>query len=129
MTEQQNRTTVYYDGACPVCRREIAFMQRRAGSENVAFEDISDEKSTLPEGVAREAALARFHVRGTDGIVRNGAAGFAAMWEELPALRPLARLARFPGVLPLLEVLYRGFLRIRPAIQRVVIAWDKRREA
>ena len=126
MTEER-RTEVYYDGACPVCIREIDFMRSRRGGDEITFSDISDPNTPVPEGLDRERALARFHVRTSDGTLHDGAAGFAAMWNELPALRPLARVARLPGVLPVLERLYRGFLRIRPALQRIVGAYDKRR--
>ena len=57
----------------------------------------------------------------------DGAAAFVAMWERLPGWRWLARLARLPGMLWLLEVIYRGFLRLRPMLQTLVRHWETAR--
>ncbi len=64
--------------------------------------------------------LARFHVRRDDGVVFSGAEAFVKLWATLPGWRWLARLARLPGMLWLMERSYRGFLRIRPALQRLM---------
>ena len=111
--------TVYYDGECPICRVEIGAMRRLDRNGRVRFHDIAADPALAPSEVGHEAAMRRFHVRTGDGTLRDGAAGFAALWEELPLLRPLARFARVPGVLPVLERLYRGFLRVRPGMQRL----------
>jgi demethoxyubiquinone hydroxylase (CLK1/Coq7/Cat5 family) len=112
--------TVLYDGGCPLCRREIAHVQglaQRQGDAGLCFVDISTD--TAHDTAEREALLARFHVQRGDGTRLDGAAAFVAMWQRLPGWRWLARLARLPGVLPLLEAAYRGFLRVRPALQRL----------
>ena len=33
--------TIYYDGSCPLCRREIAFYRRQPGSERLDWMDVS----------------------------------------------------------------------------------------
>lgn len=112
--------TVLYDGGCPLCRREIAHMQglaQRQGDAGLCFVDISAD--TACDAAEREALLARFHVQRGDGTRLDGAAAFVALWQRLPGWRWLARLARLPGALPLLERAYRGFLRVRPALQRL----------
>ena len=124
---ENGRTTVYYDGSCPICRTEIDFMRRRDRDGRVEFADIAADPAVLPAELTSERAMARFHVRGADGSIRSGADGFAAMWSELPALRPLARVARLPGVLPVLELLYRAFLVVRPRLQPLALAWERRR--
>ncbi len=110
--------TVLYDGGCPLCRREIAHAQglaQRQGDSGLCFVDISADASR--DATERAALLARFHVQRGDGTRLDGAAAFVAMWQRLPGWRWLARLARLPGVLPALELGYRGFLRLRPALQ------------
>jgi len=104
---------VFYDGACPLCRREIAHYQRLRADPPVRFVDLSTD--ALPAHAPERAALlARLHVRHADGRWRHGAAAFVALWACLPGWRWAARAARLPGVLPALELAYRAFLRLRP---------------
>ena len=107
--------TVWYDGACPLCRREIAAMRRLDWRRAILFVDIADPESTCP--LDRATLLARFHAqeRGRDPV--SGAAAFAAMWRAIPLLRPLGLLARIPALLWLLEKAYLRFLRLRPRLQ------------
>ena len=106
--------TVYFDGACPICRFEIGQYQRCAGSEDIAFIDVAAENiPDLGEGLDRPTALARFHVRRADGSLVSGAEGFAMVWQTLPSFRLLGRVAVWPPLLRLMEAAYRGILPIR----------------
>lgn len=115
--------TVWYDGACPLCLREIALMRRLDRRNAIAFIDVATPDSVCP--IDRRDLLARFHARDVDGALLSGAAAFAAMWRAIDVLRPLGIAARWPPFLALLETLYLGFLKIRPALQRAL----RRREA
>ena len=111
--------TVYYDGSCPLCRREIALYQRQRGAEQLAWHDISAGAPTGPE-LSCEAAMRRFHVRDAQGRLHSGAAGFARLWRSLPGWRVLGRVAAVPPISWLLELAYRAFLPLRPRLQRWV---------
>ena len=114
--------TVLYDGACPLCRREIGLYRGLEPTQPLAFLDISDPAATpaadLPEGLPRSELLARFHVRHADGRLESGARAFISLWDRLPYWRWLARVGRLPGIAGLMEIAYRGFLRVRPTMQR-----------
>ena len=116
------RVTVWHDGACPLCQREIAVMRRLDRRGAITFVDAT-AGGTCP--LDRADMLARFHAREDGGPLVSGAAAFAAMWRAIPVLRPLGEIARNPWVLSVLERLYLGFLRIRPRLQR----WLAQREA
>lgn len=109
------KVTVWFDGACPLCRREIALMRRLDRRGRIAFIDVAAPDSACP--IDRAALLARFHAA-EDGRMYDGAAAFAAMWRAIPLLRPLGLAARNRHVLALLERAYLRFLRIRPRLQR-----------
>ena len=109
--------TVWFDGACPLCRREIALIRRLDRRGRIHFVDVADAGSQAACPIDRTALLARFHAR-EGGRLLSGAEAFAAMWRAIPLLRPLGELARLPPVLALLEVAYRGFLKVRPSLQR-----------
>jgi 3-demethoxyubiquinol 3-hydroxylase len=116
--------TVLYDGACPLCRREVGVYQGLTPLQPVQFRDVSDAQSALPAGGDRAHYLARFHVQRADGEVLSGAAAFVALWAALPGWRWLARIGALPGMTALMEVAYRGFLRVRPAMQRIARAME-----
>lgn len=123
--------TVLYDGSCPLCLREIEHVQglaRRSGDKALCFVDVSSHThgDELSE-TERVRLLARFHVQKADGTRIDGAAAFVAMWEHLPGWRWLARMARVPGGLALLELAYRGFLHVRPWLQAGARRWHARR--
>ena len=107
---------VWYDGACPLCIREIALMRRLDKAGAINFVNVADKAAACP--IDRTLLLARFHAS-EDGTLLSGAAAFAAMWRAIPGLRPLGLIARYPLILWLLERLYRLFLHIRPRLQRL----------
>ena len=112
------KVKVWFDGACPLCQREIALMRRLDKEGAIRFIDVSGEADAgCPIDKAR--LLERFHAE-EDGTILSGAAAFAAMWRAIPRLRPLGLFARNKAVLSVLEWLYLRFLKVRPALQRLV---------
>jgi predicted DCC family thiol-disulfide oxidoreductase YuxK len=70
-----SKPTVYYDGGCPVCSREIGFYRNRAGVETLDWVDVNGgDAAALGPGLARDAAMARMHARRADGSLVSGAA-------------------------------------------------------
>lgn len=114
---EMDELLVWYDGACPLCTREIALMRRLDRRRAITFVDAAQAGAGCPAD--RAALLARFHAR-EDGTMLSGAAAFAAMWRAIPVLRPLGLAARNPSVLAGLERLYALFLRVRPRLQKAV---------
>jgi predicted DCC family thiol-disulfide oxidoreductase YuxK len=113
--------TVYYDGACPLCRREIAFYRDLKGADTIDWVNVANcNDEDIPANVSRAQLLGRFHIQMPDQSVKSGAAAFVEIWQNLPAFRPFARLAQLPGAMPVLEVGYRFFLKFRPTIQKLV---------
>ena len=50
--------TVFYDGSCPLCRREIDFYRRRRGAARIDWLDISGlPEGEVAPGLSRCAAL------------------------------------------------------------------------
>ena len=111
------RLTVWFDSGCPLCSREIALMRRMDRHGAISFVDACDPAVICP--VDRRQILARFHAS-ENGRLLSGAAAFAAMWRAIPVLRPLGVVAGWPGVDRVFELAYRGFLRLRPLLQRAL---------
>jgi 3-demethoxyubiquinol 3-hydroxylase len=107
--------TVYFDGACPVCSKEIAYYQRQAGAQACEWIDASRcAEVELGSGLTRDAALGRFHVRHPNGALTSGMGGFAALWKVLPKTAWLGRIASFGPMPFLMDQAYRVFLAVRP---------------
>jgi predicted DCC family thiol-disulfide oxidoreductase YuxK len=111
--------TIWYDGECPLCVREISLMRRLDSRGAIDFVNAADADAVCP--VDRSLLLERLHAL-ENGTMLNGAAAFAAMWRAIPVLRPLGLLARNPVVLSFLECVYRLFLKVRPHLQRLMKA-------
>lgn len=114
---------VYYDGCCPLCAREIRVMRRLDRHRRLSFLDVTRHDVG---DMDRDALLRRFHVRASDGQTISGAAAFAAVWRQLPALAWLGRLAATQPAARMLELAYRGFLRFRPKLQAVARRLERR---
>lgn len=120
--------TIYYDGSCPLCRREIALYRSLRSSQPLQWVDVSTGQS-LGEGLSCEAAMRRFHVRDGGGQLLSGGAAFARLWRALPGWRWLGWLFALAPMSWLLEAAYRAFLPVRPRLQRLVSRWWPEREA
>ena len=125
---ERPQLTVLYDGACPLCRREIGLyrgLRPLQPDSPVSFADVNDTAWPLPPGTTREQLLARFHVRCGDGTLLSGARAFLALWAALPGWRWLALAGRMPGAAWVMERAYRRFLRWRPMLQRWASRLDR----
>jgi len=115
----QPQLTVFFDGACPLCQREIAYYQRLDRASNVQWVDVSTADVACPDGYCQLDLLKRFHVQCEQGQIYSGAAGFARMWAVLPGVwRYVGKVAMLPPITWLLELVYKSFLPIRPWMQK-----------
>lgn len=124
VSNQSQCVEVYFDGSCPMCRREIAVYQNIKPDQPIDWVDVSKPETPLPIGQTKEQLMARFHTRTAQGEMLSGAAAFVHVWAQLPGWRVLAGLAKVPGMLWVMEKAYNGFLPMRPAIQRFVLKFD-----
>ncbi len=103
-------TTMFYDGGCPLCSREVDHYRQLDKLGRIKWVDIHAEPDVVDTlGVTYQQAMARLHVRDRTGRVQTGAWAFAAIWEELPYYRWLARALRACGVLAILDYAYQPF--------------------
>jgi predicted DCC family thiol-disulfide oxidoreductase YuxK len=114
--------TVYFDGSCPLCQREIGFYRRMPAAKVLGWVDVS-QPAELGAGLDCRSAMARFHVRNAQGQLFSGAAAFSQLWRQLPGWRWLGWLSAAPPVSWLAELAYRAFLPVRPWIQRGLNRW------
>ena len=112
---------VFYDGACSVCTRSIAWAIRLD-----RFQRLSPVAAGSPQ--ARDIVgpthaphlLDELHVWSRSRGVRVGSDAIAAMLEELPMLGWAGRVIRFPLLRPFARVVYRQGARNRRACAKKV---------
>jgi predicted DCC family thiol-disulfide oxidoreductase YuxK len=103
--------TVFYDGKCGLCRREIEYYKRIAAQNIFIWQDIT----ILPDpfikrGYAVQDGLKILHVEDDAGIMHQGVDAFVVIWRNLSSMwKFIALLMRIPLVLPITNKLYRLF--------------------
>jgi predicted DCC family thiol-disulfide oxidoreductase YuxK len=113
--------TVYFDGSCPLCRREISLYQGLPSKQLLHWVDVSTP-TALPCGLTCELAMRRFHVRDAQGRLYSGAEAFSVLWRCFAGWRVLGWMTAVPPLSWLAEAAYRLFLPVRPRLQ----AWLRR---
>ena len=110
--------TLFYDGLCPLCSREIAHYRKCDVAAALTFVDVSDPRFDAPRHGLDALTVQRvMHVKVGDEL-HTGVDAFIAIWQALPRYRWLARLGRAPVVHALLTLGYHVFARIRPWLPR-----------
>jgi predicted DCC family thiol-disulfide oxidoreductase YuxK len=107
--------TILYDGGCPLCLREVRFLQGRdRQAQRLAFVDI-DAPTYDPgrhAGISYRDAMGRIHAIDGDGTVLRDVAVFRRAY-ELIGLGWLYAPTGWPLVGSLAEAAYRLWARLR----------------
>lgn len=112
--------TLYHDGKCPLCQREVAWLARHPGRERVRTVDIrAPDFSPQALGLSFETMMGRLHVQDARGEWYVGMDASRALYAVL-GYRRMVRLSLLPGLRPLLDMSYRFFARHRERIGRWV---------
>lgn len=112
--------SVFFDGNCPLCIREIDFYRRQRGADAILWIDLAQAPNeTVAPGLSCQAALAKFHVQTRSGELLQGGTAFAALWQELPKFKTIGNIARRAPFRWVLNLGYTAFLPLRPALQRL----------
>ncbi len=104
---------VFYDGACPLCRREVGVIRNQDRRQRIRFIDIAAEGfDAAAIGLRWETLMDRIHGRLPDGTFVEGVEVFRRLYTVI-GFGPLVALTRLPGIRQLLDLAYRVFARNR----------------
>lgn len=102
--------TVFYDGKCGLCRREIAYYIRIAPAHVFDWVDITIDASSLEKlGVHYADGLMLLHAQDSYGKLHVGVDAFLLIWRHIPGWKWLASLVSFSLIYPLARRLYLAF--------------------
>ena len=114
------KRTIYYDGLCQLCSREIDAFQVLVRDGSLAYVDISlPEFDAAAHGVDPVVVNRHMHVRDEEsGRMLIGVDALAGMWECVPGFRWLAWLTRLPVLRQISDVGYEVFAWVRPKLPK-----------
>ena len=117
--------TLFYDGLCPLCSREINYYRKRAGDDaSIQFLDITAPGfDAAGHGLDAAKIHREMHVKVGDEV-HVGVKAFLALWRRIPGFHWMARLGSLPVVYPFLWLGYALFARVRPWLPRRKAACD-----
>lgn len=132
----QARLRVYHDGACPLCRAEIASLRLADVHGEIDWVDVAAGDFHCPlasaAGLGRSELLAALHVYDPQAGWRVGVDAFAHLYHRL-GLRGLANPWALPGLSALLRLAYPWIARHRAWLARLGLVrpfeWLLRRAA
>ena len=105
---QSWKIKLLYDGECPLCLREVKFLQKRdAGRGIVAFVDIAadDYQAENNGGIDFKTAMGRIHAVLPDGSAIKNVEDFRRVYEEL-GMGWVYAVTKLPIISVLADALY-----------------------
>jgi len=104
---------VFFDGGCPLCRREMNLLKRWDRRGQIRFTDISDPAFD-PRALGKTSAemMARIYGRLSDGTWLTGVEVFRRLYAAV-GLQPIIWLTRLPIISQALDLGYAIFARNR----------------
>ena len=120
------KLTIFFDGGCPLCKREVDFLQSRNQKGYLNFIDIntSDFYVNLKYGITYKEAMERIHALKSDGSVIKDIKVFQEAY-DLIDLGWIYAPTKIPIFDKFIEFIYRIWakyrlkLTFRPSIEKL----------
>ncbi len=104
---------VFFDGACPLCSREIRHYDKLDREDHIQWVDIAAPTFNAPDyGLDPVRVNQAMHARSPDGTIYVGVEAFMQIWRALPKrlwTSFLLGLLKIPGMMSLARLFYRLF--------------------
>lgn len=108
-----NQLLVFFDGECPLCKREIKFLESIIHVGNAKFLDISEEKFEFDKyNKTYSLLMSEIHALKSDGTWLTGMEVFREVY-SLTKFRYLVKLTRLPLIKQIFNICYSIFAKNR----------------
>lgn len=102
--------TVFYDGKCGLCSKEINHYRKIAPTGIFNWQDITESADDLnKEGISLSEGLKLLHAKDNSGQMHIGVDAFILIWKQLKRWRVLAALVVLPIIRQIASAAYRAF--------------------
>jgi predicted DCC family thiol-disulfide oxidoreductase YuxK len=111
--------TVYYDGLCRLCSREIEHYKKHPKAHLIQWTDITAANfDAASEGLILKDVHRSMHARKDTGQLLKGIDSFLAIWEVLGDYKWLVQLVNSKVARPIFELSYATFAKLRPYLPK-----------
>ena len=110
--------TIYYDGSCPLCTREVQLLTRYDDQQQLRLRDCSATDFAAVDGHTRSAMMALIHARDDAGNWLIGAPVFAAAYRA-SGFAAIANLWGSEKLQPMWAIVYPWIARNRMWLSRL----------
>ncbi len=111
---------VFFDADCGFCAHSASVLRRLDSKHRLGLVPLQRAAEVVSDAPDIDRLLASMHVRDPAGRWSVGGAAWLRIADEIPLLRPLAFLARLPGLRRLVEPTYALVARNRHRISRLL---------
>ena len=107
-------TKVFYDGNCPICKKEINTYKRLSIDKNIKWYDISKDKD-IPKVInkTQEDCLKILHVSDDNDNLKTAVDAFIEIWKKTSYFRHLVPLIQFPPTKLVANYFYKVYAKYR----------------
>ena len=106
--------TVFYDGKCGLCSKEINHYKKIAPQGIFNWQDITEcDKELKQAGVSYSQGLKLLHSVDRHGQVHVGVDSFILIWNQLSKWNILAKIVALSPIRQIVDFAYRKFAQIR----------------
>ncbi len=106
--------TVFYDGKCGLCSKEINHYRDIAEDGVFDWQDITQSTAALhKEGISLSQGLKLLHAKDEHGNLYVGIDAFILIWKQLKRWKILALIATIPIINSILKFAYKHFANWR----------------
>jgi len=110
--DSDGRFEVFFDGDCPLCKREIDMIRKKDKRQQLVLTDIAATDFHPPEGFSLDQLMRSIHGKLPNGDYVVGVEVFRQIYRRLGFQRTV-RLSQTPGIGTLLNAGYFAFAKLR----------------
>ena len=106
--------TVYYDGKCNLCSKEINYYKKICDENKFSWNDIANHPKELKKiKVTQSEALMYLHAMDKNGNLHVGVDAFILIWKNLRFWKYLSYIISLPIVKQVANLFYKSFAKYR----------------
>tara|TARA_B100002052_G_C15582314_1_gene462827 strand:+ start:272 stop:625 length:354 start_codon:yes stop_codon:yes gene_type:complete len=105
--------TVYYDGKCNICKKEINYYKKLPSKKSFNWCDIANYPEKINNKIILNDALLYLHATDEKGRVYIGVEAFILIWKNLKNWKYLAYFISIPIIKSIANYVYIKFAKHR----------------